>query len=78
MLTLREEQVAVFGPLGKKALEDRMLEHLNRFFPEQCKALSEPKLRDRSVRHPARRFTASTSPLITRPHRSGRYDLSSA
>jgi len=46
MLTLRKEQVAVFGPLGKKAFEDRMVEHLNKFFPEQCKALGEPKLRE--------------------------------
>ena len=46
MLTIRKEQLAVFGPLGKKAFEDRMLEHLNKCFPEQCKALGEPKLRE--------------------------------
>lgn len=46
MLTIRKEQLAVFGPLGKKAFEDRMLEHLDKCFPEQCKALDEPKLRE--------------------------------
>lgn len=46
MLTIRKEQLAVFGPLGKKAFEDRMLQHLNKIFPEQCKALGEPKLRE--------------------------------
>ena len=46
MLTIRKEQLAVFGPLGKKAFEDRMLAHLHKFFPEQCKALDEHKLRE--------------------------------
>jgi len=46
MLTLRKEQIAVFGPLGKKAFEDRMLAHLKKVFPEQSDALGEPKLRE--------------------------------
>jgi hypothetical protein len=46
MLTLRKEQLAVFGPLGKKAFEDRMLSHLKKVFPEQSEALGEPKLRE--------------------------------
>lgn len=46
MLTIRREQLTVFGPLGKKAFEDRMLEHLDKFFPDQCKALGEPKLHE--------------------------------
>lgn len=46
MLTIRKEQLAVFGPLGKKAFEDRMLAHLHKFFPEQCKGFDEPKLRE--------------------------------
>lgn len=46
MLTIRKEQMAVFGPLGQKAFEDRMLVHLKKVFPEQSESLGEPKLRD--------------------------------
>ena len=45
MLTIRKEQLAVFGPLGKKAFEDRMITHLKKVFPEQSESLGEPKLR---------------------------------
>jgi hypothetical protein len=46
MLTIRKEQMAVFGPVGKKAFEDRMLVHLKKVFPEQSESLGEPKLRE--------------------------------
>jgi hypothetical protein len=46
MLTIRKEQLAAFGPLGKKAFEDRMLTHLKKVFPEQSESLGEPKLRE--------------------------------
>jgi hypothetical protein len=46
MLTIRKEQIAVFGPLGKKVFEDRMLTHLKKVFPEQSESLGEPKLRE--------------------------------
>jgi hypothetical protein len=46
MLTIRKEQMAVFGPLGQKAFEDRMLVHLKKVFPEQSETLGEPKLRE--------------------------------
>jgi hypothetical protein len=46
MLTIRKEQMAVFGPLGKKAFEDRMIVHLKKVFPEKFEALGEPKLRE--------------------------------
>jgi hypothetical protein len=46
MLIIRKEQVAVFGPVGKKAFEDRMIAHLKRAFPEQVESLGEPKLRE--------------------------------
>jgi hypothetical protein len=46
MLTIRKEQLAVFGPLGKKAFEDRMVAHLKKVFPEQSETLGEPKLRE--------------------------------
>jgi hypothetical protein len=46
MLTIRKEQLAVFGPLGKKAFEDHMVAHLKKVFPAQFEALGEPKLRE--------------------------------
>ena len=46
MLTIRKQQLAVFGPLGKKSFEDRMSIHLNKSFPGQCQALGEGKLLD--------------------------------
>jgi len=46
MLTIRKEQIAVFGPLGKKAFEERMLAHIKKVFPEQSESLGEPKLRE--------------------------------
>jgi hypothetical protein len=46
MLTLRKEQLAVFGPLGKKAFEDRVVVHLKKVFPEHSETLGEPKLRE--------------------------------
>ncbi|MGC0772184.1 MAG: hypothetical protein WB543_04565 [Candidatus Acidiferrum sp.] len=46
MLTIRKEQMAVFGPLGKKAFEDRMIAHIKKVFPDQSQALDEPKLRE--------------------------------
>jgi hypothetical protein len=46
MLIIRKEQLAVFGPLGKKAFEDRMIPHLKKVLPEQSEALGEPKLRE--------------------------------
>jgi hypothetical protein len=46
MLTIRKEQMSVFGPLGRKAFEDRVLVHLKKVFPEQSEALGEPKLRE--------------------------------
>jgi hypothetical protein len=46
MLAIRKEQLAVFGPLGKKAFEDRMIAHIKKVFAEQCETLGEPKLRE--------------------------------
>lgn len=46
MLTIRKEQMAAFGPLGKKVFEDRMVAHLKKVFPEQAQTLGEPKLRE--------------------------------
>jgi hypothetical protein len=46
MLTIRKEQMAVFGPLGKKAFENRVVVHIKKVFPEQSQSLGEPKLRE--------------------------------
>lgn len=46
MLTIRKEQMAVFGPLGQKAFEDRMIAHLKKVFPDKFEALGEPKLHE--------------------------------
>jgi hypothetical protein len=46
MFTIRKEQMAAFGPLGKKAFEDRTLAHIKRVFPEQSQSLGEPKVRE--------------------------------
>jgi len=37
--------MAAFGPLGKKAFEDRVVDHLKRASPQQCSALGDEKLR---------------------------------
>ena len=46
MLTLRKEQVAVFSPLGEKAFEDRMIEHLKNFSSERYMSRSASKVRE--------------------------------
>jgi hypothetical protein len=62
MLTMRKEQLAVFGPIGKKAFEDRMITHLNKIFPEQSRSLGEPKLRE-TIQYGAQR--AATYRIIS-------------
>jgi hypothetical protein len=46
MLTIRKEQLAVFGPIGKKAFDDRMVAHLKKVFPDKSEVLGESKLRE--------------------------------
>ncbi len=46
MFTIRKEQMAAFGPLGKKAFEDRVVDHLKRAFPQQSEALGDEKIRE--------------------------------
>jgi len=46
MLTIRKEQLAVFGLLGQKTFEDRVVIHIKKVFPEQAEAFGEPKLRE--------------------------------
>jgi hypothetical protein len=46
MLAIRKEQLAVFGPIGKKAFGDRVAAHIKKVFPEQSEALGERKLHE--------------------------------
>jgi hypothetical protein len=46
MLTIRKEQLAVFGPLGKKAFEDRLVTHIKKVFPQESQSLGEPQVRE--------------------------------
>jgi hypothetical protein len=50
MLTVRPRQIAVFSQLEVKKFEDWMVQHLNRFFPDQCQAAGESEVR-KLVRH---------------------------
>jgi len=45
MLTLRPEQLQKFSDAAVKRFEDGMVVHLKKFFPEECAALGEVKLR---------------------------------
>jgi len=57
MLTIRKEQMAAFARAETKKFEDRMLIHLNKFFPRQCAGLGEPKLRE-TIRYGIKRAAA--------------------
>jgi hypothetical protein len=46
MLTLSRKHMQVFSAAALESFEDRVLAHLNRCFPEQCKGLSEMALRE--------------------------------
>lgn len=46
MLTIRQEQFAVFSQLAVQKFEDWMLAHLRQFFPQQCRAAGESRLRE--------------------------------
>jgi hypothetical protein len=46
MLTIRQEQIAVFSELEVEKFEEWMLAHLRKFFPAQCRLAGEPRLRE--------------------------------
>jgi hypothetical protein len=46
MLTIRPEQISVLSQAQAKSFENRMLAHLRQFFPKQCEAIDEAKLRE--------------------------------
>jgi hypothetical protein len=50
MLTIRPRQAAVFSQLEVQKFEDWMVLHLNRFFPEPCRAAGETEVR-KLIRH---------------------------
>jgi hypothetical protein len=63
MLTIRQEQLAILSQLEVDKFERWMLAHLMKFFPKQCAAAGELRLRDmiqlgiqRAAQH---RFTAN-------------------
>ncbi len=45
MFKIRREQMAAFSGAARQSFEDRMVVHLNRFFPAQCEALGESEVR---------------------------------
>jgi hypothetical protein len=57
MLTIRKEQMAAFGPLGKKAFENRIVAHLKKIFPQQSEELGNEKMRE-TIRYGTQRAAA--------------------
>ena len=46
MVTIRHDQMQAFSEAAARSFEDRMVVHLEKFFPQQCKALGEQRTRD--------------------------------
>ena len=46
MLTLSPKHMQVFSEAALEGFEDRVLAHLHKCFPKQCKALGETELRE--------------------------------
>jgi hypothetical protein len=46
MLTLTPKHMQVFSAAAMESFEDRVLAHLNKCFPKQCKGQSETELRE--------------------------------
>lgn len=57
MITIRRKQMAVFVQVEIGKFEDRMVVHLQKFFPKQCKAMGEPQLRE-TIRYGIKRAAA--------------------
>ncbi len=45
MLTIRKDTMAVMGDAMAARFEDRVLTHLQKFFPAKCKTMGEPLVR---------------------------------
>jgi len=46
MFTLRQNQIEALDQLSRESFVERMLVHLNRFFPEHCRALGDASMRE--------------------------------
>jgi hypothetical protein len=46
MIAIRSEQMKEFSEVALKRFEDMIVVHLNKFFPDRCKAAGEPKVRE--------------------------------
>jgi hypothetical protein len=46
MFKIRAAQVKAFEQAARKDFEDRMVLHLNEFFPDECRAMGEAALRE--------------------------------
>ena len=57
MLTIREKQMAVFAEVETKKFVDRVVVHLNKFFPTQCADAGQEQLRE-TVQYGIRRAGA--------------------
>jgi hypothetical protein len=57
LLGMRREQLAAFSEVEFRKFEDWMVAHLNRFFPRECRAMGEAKLRG-TVRYGIQRAAA--------------------
>ncbi|HUY13835.1 MAG TPA: hypothetical protein VMX16_09430 [Terriglobia bacterium] len=57
MLAIRPDQLQKFSEAAVKRFEDQMVIHLNKFFPKQCKAAGETKLRE-TIQYGVKRATA--------------------
>lgn len=45
-MVIRSAQVNTLSENASQTFEDRMVAHLNRCFPDQCKAMQEPEVRE--------------------------------
>ena len=56
-MKLRKEQIEAFSAAARQDFEDRMVEHLNEFFPRHCKAMGAEGVRQ-EVRYGVERARA--------------------
>ena len=56
-MVIRAEQMARFSKAAAVTFEDEVVVHLNKCFPEECRAFGEPKVRE-TVRYGVERASA--------------------
>lgn len=47
MLIIRKEQIAALAAAGEQRFQERVAEHVRRFFPERCEAIGQEASRER-------------------------------